>query len=345
MVRSTWQSTRRHAMVMMSLLVLANIAAWGWAFYVFHGHVALMGTALLAWTYGLRHAVDADHIAAIDNVTRKLMQQEKKPIAVGAFFSLGHSTIVIFASLAIALATSHLMEKGEWFQHVGGLIGTSVSALFLLALALVNLYILRDVYRRFHGIKQGHLHATKSDDLMVSGGLMSRLYRRLFGLIEQSWQMYFVGFLFGLGFDTATEVGLLGISAAGSSSGLSAWSIMVFPALFTAAMAFVDSLDNLLMVKAYGWAFEKPLRKLYYNMTITATSVVVALFIGGLEALGLIGDQLNLSGAFWNGIEAINDNLGDAGFAVIAIMLVCWLVSLVNYRLRGYDKVDLAAKS
>lgn len=344
MMQSEWLSTRQRAVVMMTVLALANIAAWSWAFYEFHGHVALMGTALLAWTYGLRHAVDADHIAAIDNVTRKLMQQEKKPIAVGAFFSLGHSTIVILASLAIALATSHLMEKGEWFQHVGGLIGTSVSAFFLLALALVNLYILRDVYRRFHALKKGHSSA-KKDDLMVSGGLMSRLYRRLFGLIEHSWQMYLVGFLFGLGFDTATEVGLLGISAAGSSSGLSAWSIMVFPALFTVAMAFVDSLDNLLMVKAYGWAFEKPLRKLYYNMTITATSVVVALFIGGLEALGLIGDQLNLSGLFWNGIAAINDNLGDAGFAVIGIMLACWLVSLVNYRLRGYDKVDLAAKS
>ncbi|WP_133010757.1 HoxN/HupN/NixA family nickel/cobalt transporter [Marinomonas flavescens] len=336
-------STRRRAFFMMSALVLSNIVAWGWAFYTFHDNVSLIGTALLAWTYGLRHAVDADHIAAIDNVTRKLMQQKQKPLAVGAFFSLGHSTIVVLASLAIALAVSHLSTQSGWWQNVGGIISTSISALFLLALGLVNLYILNEVWQRFNALKRGEPQHERTDHV-ISGGLMSRLYGRLFVLINHSWQMYFVGFLFGLGFDTATEVGLLGISAAGSSNGMSAWSIMVFPALFAVAMALVDSLDNLLMVKAYGWAFEKPMRKLYYNITITATSVIVAFFIGGFEALGLIGGQLHLTGEFWHGVAEISDNLGNAGFIVIGIMSVCWLFSLVNYRLRGYDKMELASQ-
>ncbi|MFM2486873.1 HoxN/HupN/NixA family nickel/cobalt transporter [Celerinatantimonas yamalensis] len=323
--------------VLIGGLLAANVAAWLWAVMVFHQHAALLGTALLAWTYGLRHAVDADHIAAIDNVTRKLMQQQQKPLAVGAFFSLGHSTIVVLASIGIAGLASHFTAHWQWLHDVGGVIGTSVSALFLLVLAVVNLAILRDVWRRFQAVKNGQQQHDVDLDTVLAGGLMSRLYRKLFGLVEHSWQMYLIGFLFGLGFDTATEVGLLGISAAGSSSGLSVWSIMVFPALFTAGMALVDSLDNMVMVHAYGWAFDKPLRKLYYNITITATSVVVALVIGGLEALGLIADQLNLQGGIWDGVALVNDHLGNAGFIVIGIMVACWVLSLLNYRWRGYD--------
>ncbi|MFM2481433.1 HoxN/HupN/NixA family nickel/cobalt transporter [Celerinatantimonas sp. YJH-8] len=324
---------------MLGGLFIANLVAWGWAFHAFYGHAALIGTALLAWSYGLRHAVDADHIAAIDNVTRKLMQQDKKPVAVGAFFSLGHSTIVILASLAIALATSHLSERFSWFHEVGGVIGTSVSAIFLLVLALINFNILCSVWRRFNQVKATGTVEDHGLDEMIAGGLMSRIYHRLFKLITHSWQMYLVGFLFGLGFDTATEIGVLGISAAGASQGMSIWSIMVFPALFTSGMALIDSLDNLVMIKAYGWAFEKPLRKLYYNLTITATSVVVAAFIGGAEALGLLVDKLSLHGLLWHWVETLNDNLGNAGFVVIGLMVLCWFVSLVNYRMRGYDRI------
>ncbi|CAG8999609.1 MAG: High-affinity nickel transport protein [Candidatus Celerinatantimonas neptuna] len=338
----SWFSSRQRAYALIGTLVIANVLAWIWAFLAFHGHTALISTALLAWTYGLRHAVDADHIAAIDNVTRKLMQQKKKPVAVGAFFSLGHSTIVVLASVGIAIATSKMTADWQWFHNVGGVIGTSVSALFLFILAVVNLNILREVWRRFNAVKRGEAQTQFNLEQTIPGGVMSRLYRHLFKLINHSWQMYLVGFLFGLGFDTATEVGLLGISAAGSSSGLSVWSIMVFPALFTAGMALIDSLDNLVMVRAYGWAFEKPLRKLYYNITITATSVVVAVFIGGLEALGLMADQLHLTGNFWNRVGMINDHLGNAGFVVIAIMVACWLISLLNYRLRGYDKIAIS---
>ena len=322
------------AALLLLALVMANLLAWGWAWHAFSGSTALMAASLLAWGYGLRHAVDADHIAAIDNVTRKMMQQGKRPFGVGAWFSLGHSSIVVLASVAIAATATAFQHKMSWFHDTGSIIGTAVSAIFLLAMALVNLIILRSVWRSFQALKKGQRIET---DAPVAGGLMSALFSRTFRLIGKSWHMYLVGFLFGLGFDTATEIGVLGISAASASSGMSMWSIMVFPALFASGMALVDTLDNLLMVGAYGWAFNKPQRKLYYNMTITGTSVVVALFIGGLEALGLLMDKFALSGGVWDLIAAVNDNLGNAGFVVVGLFVACWLISMVNYRWRGYD--------
>ncbi|PLL17569.1 HoxN/HupN/NixA family nickel/cobalt transporter, partial [Klebsiella michiganensis] len=209
------------------------------------------------------------------------------------------------------------------------------SALFLLVMAFVNLVILRSVWRSFRAWKQGE----KVSDEVMTGGMMSWLFGKTFRLISRSWQMYLVGFLFGLGFDTATEIGVLGISAASASSGMSIWSIMIFPALFASGMALVDTLDNVLMVGAYGWVFSKPQRKLYYNMTITGTSVVVALFIGGLEALGLLMDKFSLSGGLWRWVGALNDHLGDAGFAVVGLFVACWVLSVLNYRWRGYDNL------
>ena len=297
-----------------------------------------MAASLLAWCYGLRHEVDADHIAAIDTVTRKLMQQGKRPSGVGAWFSLGHSTIVVLASVAIAATASAFQNNMSWFHETGGLIGTAVSATFLLAMALVNMVILSGVWRSFQALKKGQ---SVNAEPAAQGGVMSWLFGATFRLVSKSWQMYLVGFLFGLGFDTATEIGVLGISAASASNGMSVWSIMIFPALFASAMALVDTLDNLLMVGAYGWAFNKPQRKLYYNMTITGTSVVVALFIGGLEALGLVMDKFKLSGGIWNAVGAINDNLGDAGFVVAGLFMLCWLVSMLNYRWRGYDALTV----
>ena len=211
--------------------------------------------SLLAWGYGLRHAVDADHIAAIDNVTRKMMQQGRRPFAVGAWFSLGHSSIVVLASAAIAATATAFSAQMNWLHDTGSVIGTAVSALFLLAMAFINLVILRSVWRSFRAWKRGE---PVSEQIVSGGGVMSWLFGKTFRLVSRSWQMYLVGFLFGLGFDTATEIGVLGISAAGASSGISVWSIMVFPALFASGMALVDTLDNVLMVGAYGWAFSKP---------------------------------------------------------------------------------------
>ncbi|SFT65595.1 high-affinity nickel-transport protein [Kosakonia arachidis] len=323
------------ACLLIVMLLMMNIAAWGWAFFTFGDSASLMAASLLAWCYGLRHAVDADHIAAIDNVTRKMMQHGKRSCSVGTWFSLGHSTIVILATIAIAATATAFSHNMGWLHKTGGMIGTSVSAFFLIIIALVNLLILSNVWRTFRQFKNGD--TSLPEERIVSGGVMSWIFHRTFRLVSQSWHMYLVGFLFGLGFDTATEIGVLGISTAGASNGMSVWSILVFPALFTSGMALIDTLDNILMVEAYGWAFSKPQRKLYYNMTITGTSVIVALFIGGSEALGLIVDELDLHGRFWDIIAVMNDNLSNAGFFVVGLFIVCWLLSVLNYRWKGYD--------
>ncbi|WP_213993563.1 HoxN/HupN/NixA family nickel/cobalt transporter [Sodalis sp. dw_96] len=332
---------KKKALSLLVLLLAANIVAWAWALLEFNHNAALIGAALLAYSYGLRHAVDADHIAAIDNVTRKLMQQGQQPVCVGACFSLGHSTIVLLACAAIAATSLAFQGRMGWIHDYGGIIGTLVSALFLLIVALINLVILRTVYKTFQRIKKGEAVSDGDIDRLATtnGGLMTRIFRFAFKFVSKSWHMYLVGFLFGLGFDTATEVGLLGISAAGATSGMSLWSIMVFPVLFASGMALIDSLDNFVMVGAYGWAFTKPVRKLYYNMTITATSVIIALFIGGLETLGLIAGQFELHGGFWDLIAYLNDNMGNVGYWVIGLFICFWIVSVLNFRWRKYDSL------
>jgi len=325
-----------------SFLIAANVAAWVWALIAFHSYPVLLGTALLAYTFGLRHAVDADHIAAIDNVTRKLMQQGQKPVGVGLYFSLGHSTIVFGLSIAIALTSVAIKDHFNSFASIGGIVGTSVSAFFLLAIAIANIFILISVYRTFKHVKNGGAYVDEDLNLILAKrGFFGRIFRNLFRLVNHSWQMYPVGFLFGLGFDTATEVGLLGISATAAAKGLPIWSILVFPTLFTAGMALIDSTDSILMLGAYGWAFVKPIRKLYYNMTITFVSIVVALLIGGIEALGLIGDQFALKGAFWEMMDSLNDNFGTIGFVIIGVFVASWMASLLIYRLNRYDEIEV----
>ena len=322
------------------MLAAANLAAWGWAWAAFHDRPTLLGTALLAWVFGLRHAVDADHIAAIDNVVRKLMQDGQRPQTVGLWFSLGHSTIVVLASLAIAATAAAMQGRLEAMKEIGGVVGTLVSATFLLAIAAANLVILLGIWRSFRQFRRsGRLDEGALDMLLAGRGLLARLLRPLFRAITRSWHMYPLGFLFGLGFDTATEVGLLGISATQASLGMSPWQAMVFPALFTAGMALVDTADSVLMVGAYGWAFVNPLRKLWYNLTITAASVLVALLIGGVEALGLLGGQFALTGPFWEAVGSLNDSFGSLGFAVVGIFALCWAASTIIYRWRGYDDV------
>jgi high-affinity nickel-transport protein len=324
-----------------AILVTANLLAWAWAFAAFHGNTLLLGTALLAYGFGLRHAVDADHIAAIDNVTRKLMQEGKRPIGVGFFFALGHSTVVIIAVAVIAVTASTLQDRFPGLLAVGGVIGTTVSAGFLFIIAMINLMVLVGVYRLFQRVRRGGTYV--EDELNVflaQRGLFGRLFRRLFRLIGRSWHMYPLGFLFGLGFGTATEIALLGISASEAAKGISVWSILVFPALFTAGMSLVDTTDGVLMLGAYGWAFVNPIRKLYYNLTITGVSVVVALAIGSIETLGLVADELGLDGGIWNVVNAANDNFGALGYAIIGVFVASWLISLVVYRVMGYDKLN-----
>jgi high-affinity nickel-transport protein len=324
-----------------AILVIANLLAWAWAFVAFHAYPVLLGTAFLAYTFGLRHAVDADHIAAIDNVTRKLMQTGKRSVSVGFFFALGHSTIVVLASLGVAATTAALQTRFTALRDVGGLIGTSVSAFFLFAVALANIAVLGGVYRTFRRVRRGGAYVEEDfERLMAQRGLLARLLRPLFRLVTKNWHMYPLGFLFGLGFDTATEIALLGISAAEASRGLPIWSIMVFPALFTAGMSLIDTTDGVLMLGAYGWAFARPIRKLYYNLTITSVSVLVALVVGGIEVLGLVGGQFGLEGPLWSAVGALNDNFGTLGYLIVALFALSWLVSIAIYRIRGYDAIE-----
>jgi high-affinity nickel-transport protein len=331
---------------MYALLIAVNVGAWIWALFAFHHYPVLLGTALLAYTFGLRHAVDADHIAAIDNVTRKLMQQGRRPVSVGFFFSLGHSTIVFGLSLAIALTSVALKSRFESFQAIGGMIGTGVSAFFLLAIAFANGLILISVFQTFQQVKRGGRYDDEDLNLILGRrGFFGRIFRNLFRLIEHGWQMYPVGFLFGLGFDTATEVGLLGISATQANQGLPIWSILVFPTLFMAGMALIDTTDSILMLGAYGWAFVKPIRKLYYNLTITFVSVLVALLIGGIEVLGLIGDHLKIQGSFWYMIGSLNNHFGIIGFGIIGVFVASWSVSILIYRINRYDEIEVNIRS
>jgi high-affinity nickel-transport protein len=323
------------------MLVAANILAWIWALIAFHDYPVLVGTAFLAYAFGLRHAVDADHIAAIDNVTRKLMQEGKRPLGVGLFFSLGHSTVVVLASAVIALTTSALQGRFDLVKLVGGTIGTLVSASFLFLVAAANFVILLSVYRTFRQVRRGGAFVEEDlNHLLAQRGLLGRLFRPMFRLVSRGWHMYPLGVLFGLGFDTATEIGVLGISAAEASKGLPIWSIMVFPALFTAGMSLIDTTDGVLMLGAYGWAFTKPIRKLYYNLTITFVSVLVAVLIGGIEALGLLAERMNLDGPFWLFIGTLNDHFGSLGYLIIAIFVASWLLSIAIYRLARLDHVD-----
>jgi nickel/cobalt transporter (NiCoT) family protein len=322
-------------------LILANIGAWIWAALAFSEKPLLLGTALLAYSFGLRHAVDADHIAAIDNVTRKLMQDGLRPVTVGFYFSLGHSTIVVVASLIVyATASMMLQQQLDTVREIGSIIGTSISAFFLLAIALINLVILRGVWRTFQEARRNAGCHNENPETLLGIGFLGRLFRPLFRMLAHPWQMYPVGLLFGLGFDTATEVAILGISAAAAAKGLPMQAMAVFPVLFTAGMTLVDTTDGILMTRAYGWAFVKPVRKLYYNLTITFVSVVIAFFIGGIEAIGLLKDQLKLNGGVWDVVGNLTDNFGTLGFVIIGIFVFCWIGSVVIYRIKGFDRLE-----
>lgn len=330
------------ASAVFALLAAFNLAAWGWAWVGFADRPTLLGTALLAYLFGLRHAFDGDHIAAIDNVVRKLIEDGKHPFSAGFFFSLGHSTIVVLASVAIAVGAAAMQGRLGVLHALGGTFGTAVSALFLLVVGAANLLVLKGTWAAFSSARRGV--GAADQDLgrrLAARGLLARMLRPVLRLVGHSWHMYPVGFLFGLGFDTATEIGLLGISASEAARGVSFWSILVFAALFMAGMSLVDTADSVVMVEAYGWAFVNPIRKLWYNLTITAVSVVVAAFIGAIEALGLIGDRLGLSGGFWGAVGSLNDDLTNFGVAVVGVFVASWLVSTIVYRVRGYD--DLPA--
>jgi high-affinity nickel-transport protein len=332
---------RRRVVTAYALLIGGNAAAWLWAMAAFSDHPVLLGTAFLAYSFGLRHGFDADHIAAIDNVTRKLMHEGRRPISAGLFFAFGHSTVVVALSLGVALTAASVQLPFEAVRALAGAIGTAVSALFLFAIAAANLVVLMQLYRAFRTVAGGRDSVVVEDP--VNRGLLVRLLRPALGLVRRSWHMYPVGLLFGLGLDTATEIGLLGIAGSQASHGLPVGSILVFPVLFTAGMTLVDMTDSILMVQAYGWAFVKPVRKLYYNLTLTLASVAAALFLATVETLKLIGGSLALDGPFWQAVDRLSNGYGVLGYAIFAFFIVGWLASMAIYKARGYGRRPASA--
>jgi nickel/cobalt transporter (NiCoT) family protein len=341
LLRDDSDNLRGKVIAIYTVLLVFNVGAWLWAVIAFRHFPLLLGTSLLAYSFGLRHAVDADHIAAIDNVTRKLMQEGKKPVGVGFMFSLGHSTVVLLGSAAIAGTALALQHRMDAARAIGGVVGTLVSMLFLFAIAVVNLLVLRSIYRAFVRVRNGAPYVDEDFDLLLADrGFLARIFRPVFSMIRRSWHMYPLGVLFGLGFDTATEIGVLGLSAAEASKGLPIWSILAFPALFAAGMSLIDTTDNILMLGAYGWAFVKPVRKLYYNLTITFISVLVALLVGGIEALGLIAGHFGLSGFFWDAVIRLNGSFGMLGYCIVGIFAFSWIASFAIYKWRRFDELE-----
>jgi high-affinity nickel-transport protein len=291
---------------------------------------ALAGAGILAYTLGLRHAFDADHIAAIDNTTRKLLQQGQKPMGVGFFFSLGHSTIVFSMAIALGVAAQFVSHNLESFKSLGGIVGTTISGTFLYVIGIINLIVLIDVMRVFRAMQKGTYDAAELDDQLLTGGLIYRVIRPMFKFITHSWQMYPMGIMFGLGFDTASEVGLLALAGGFAAKGLPIWTILPLPILFAAGMSLMDTADGAFMAKAYHWAFSNPIRKVFYNLTVTGLSVAVALFIGTIELLQVLSGQLGWSGGFWNMIG--NFDLNKVGFGVVAIFVIVWVAALVYWK-------------
>jgi nickel/cobalt transporter (NiCoT) family protein len=310
---------------------------------------------ILAYTLGLRHGVDADHICAIDNTTRKLIQQDKKPLTVGTWFSLGHSTIVVAMLFALVVATRFIVGNLPAFETEGAVVGTVISGAFLYIIALINFLIFWNVYQIFKSLRTGELDQKKLDETLLKRGFMNRYFGWLFKFVNEPWQIYPVGVLFGLGFDTASEVALIAITVttATAATGFPLWMVMILPFMFTCGMVLTDTTDGFGMRFAYGWAFLKPIRKVYYNLTMTVISVLVAVVIGTIELLGVLAAELNLSGGpfgFWNSMNWLNNSSGPGnieiwgwcGIIIIALFVICWAVSIAIYKWKRYEEVGFA---
>lgn len=307
------------------------------------------GTAALAYTLGMRHAFDADHISAIDNTTRKLMSEGQRPLAVGFFFSLGHSSVVFVLAMilnfGIKALGSQLKDDQSTLHHYTGLIGTSISGVFLMLIAILNLIILLSIVNVFIKMRQGAYNEDELEKHLNSRGLLMRFFGPIARRIDASWKMYPLGILFGLGFDTATEIGLLVLAGSSVIAGLPWWAIISLPLFFAGGMSLLDTIDGSFMNFAYGWAFSKPVRKVYYNIIITGLSVAVAFFVGGLELCQVFARQLNLTGGFWN--YALAFDLNSAGYFIVGAFVIVWSVALLlwkygNIEERWHDKAHAA---
>jgi high-affinity nickel-transport protein len=320
---------------------LLHVAGWGLLLYYGAGHPTILALGGLAYTFGLRHAFDADHIAAIDNTTRKLLQDGRKPVGVGFFFSLGHSSVVFLIAAALGLAVKWIVEgvsgNGGELRIAGGLIAGLVSGGFLVAIGLMNLVILMDVVRVYRRMKSGQYDSASLEHELTAGGLMTRIFGRLFRVIKHSWQMYPIGFLFGLGFDTASEIALLAVSAGAAANGIPFGAVIALPLIFAAGMSLMDTADGAFMAKAYSWAFASPVRKVFYNLTMTSLSVFVALFVGLVELVQVLIHALNLNGGVFSAIASF-DLIGRAGYFIVAAFVLAWAGAFLIYKARRIDE-------
>lgn len=328
-------SIRLRASAVCAFVLLLNVAAGIWTLTAFGSDSVLLGMASLVYGLGLRHALDADHIAAIDNVTRKLMQEKKKPAGVGLFFALGHSLVVILVTLGVAVAASPLGGL-QAYAGIGRAIGTAVSSLFLIVIAALNGAILLSTWKAYRGLKRGSMSPECGySPARRRHGFLARLFGPLLGLISSSWQMMGLGFVFGLGFDTATEIAMFTLSAGQAAQGLPIGSILLFPVVFAAGMALVDTADSLMMVGAYNWGLENPARKLVYNIAITSVSVLVALLIGAIQLSSLIVGDIEGAGPVAGAVRFLGDNSYGIGIAIVALFGAVWAASRFASRSQG----------
>jgi len=322
-------------------VALLHVVGWGLLLTYGVGHPAFLGLGGLAYTFGLRHAFDADHISAIDNTTRKLLQQGRKPVGVGFFFSIGHSTVVLLIAIALGLAAKTIVQgvvgdNGQ-LRSIGGAVGTLVSGGFLVLIGILNLVILLEIVRVYRRMRRGDFDRAGLENELIAGGIMTRIFGRLFRVIEHSWQMYPIGFLFGLGFDTASEIALLAISAGAAAQGLPFTAVISLPLIFAAGMSLMDTADGAFMSNAYSWAFASPIRKVFYNLTVTSLSVFVALFVGVVELAQILIQILHLRGPVFHAIANF-DFIGKAGYVIVAAFAVTWVGAFLIYKVRRIDQ-------
>lgn len=323
---------------MFGFVALLHVLGWGLFVGVASRYPAFAGAGVLAYTFGLRHAFDADHISAIDDTTRFMLQKGKRPLGVGFFFSLGHSSVVFGLAFALAIAAKAVESRIPQWQNTGGTIGASVSGVFLWVIGVLNLIVLLEIIRIWRQMKQGSYHREHLEELLLQRGFVNRILGgRAQKLINHSWQMYPLGLLFGLGFDTASEVGLLALTAGVATGKVSFWAVISLPLLFAAGMSLMDTTDGALMSKAYGWAFSSPLRKIWYNITTTGLSVAVALLIGSIEILQVLSRRLGWKGTFF---EFLNDKLdfGVLGYIIVGMFLLAWIGSVLLWKVRRVEQ-------
>ena len=340
-------SSERLKIASMGLVVLGiNAAGWGlFVFAVAPHHFRYeklgvgLGVAFTAWTLGFRHAFDADHISAIDNTTRKLMVDGKRPLGTGFFFALGHSTTIVAVGAGISVGAravfGAVVEPNSGFETIGGLVGTLLSAGFLYLIAAMNFVILLGILKVFMEMRNGVFNAIQLEKQLQSRGFMYRYFGRFMGSINHSWQMVFVGLVFGVGFDTTTEILLLSATAFAATSGLPFYAVLALPLLFSGGIALMDTLDGWVMNFAYGWALAQPVRKVYYNVVITGLSIAAAFMIGTIEVLAVVTAKLHMHGAFWGYVSDFNIN--QAGFAIAGLFIVVWAGAIAIWKLGSLE--------